>query len=254
MTLPACRVSDALTGYGRIVGTLLLAALLTACGLIDETPTYRYRLTVEVDTPQGLKTGSSVIEVDTHRDQTNWNPQARGRRYRVRGEAAAVDLGEGRVLFALLRSEDSLDWPAQILFLTTPYAVEAEDKFQATFECMLAREEAVELPPDLAAFISSSEASAQPMLVTFRDLADPTSVERVDSENFAASFGEGFALRRITIQLTDDPVTGGIEERLEWLDRSRGSIGLTPMEARRAGIDPTQLPSRLTGRDFQQAP
>ncbi len=217
MTLPAGRVSDALTGYGRIVGTLLLAALLTACGLIDETPTYRYRLTVEVDTPQGLKTGSSVIEVDTHRDQTSWNPQARGLWHKVRGEAAAVDLGEGRVLFALLRSEDSVDWAANILFWTTPYAVEGEDRYIATYDRMLAREEAVELPPDLAAFISSSEASAQPMLVTFRDLADPTSVEQVDPEGLEDSVGDGFALRRITVQLTDDPVTEGIEDRLTWL-------------------------------------
>jgi hypothetical protein len=222
MTLPGCRVSDALTGYWRIVCALTLAALLAACGLIDETPTYRYRLAVEVDTPQGLKTGSSVIEVDTHRNETSWNPQARGLWHKVRGEAAAVDLGEGRVLFALLRSEDSVDWPAQILFLTTPYAVEAEDKFLATFERMLAREEAVELPPDLAACISSSEASARPMLVTFRDLADPTSVERVDTEDLAASFGEGFALRRITVQLTDDPVTEGIEDRLAWLGQLSG--------------------------------
>ena len=205
---------------GFLAGIFLLAELsLAGCSLTDETPTYRYRLTVEVDTPEGLKTGSSVIEVDTHRDQRNWNPNARGRRYQVRGEAAAVELGEDRVLFALLRSEDSVDWAAQILFLTTPYAVEAEDKFLATFERMLAREGEVELPPDLGAFISSSDASARPMLVTFRDLDDPTSVERVDSENLAASFGEGFALRRITVQLSDDSVSFKLADRLPWLDK-----------------------------------
>ena len=43
---------------------LILALFTTACSAEDAAPDYRYRLTVEVDTPEGLKTGSSVIEVD----------------------------------------------------------------------------------------------------------------------------------------------------------------------------------------------
>ncbi len=39
----------------------------------------------------------------------------------------------------------------------------------------------------------------------------------VDPDDFAASFGEGVSLKRITVQITDDPVTTGIEERLGWL-------------------------------------
>ena len=59
------------------------------------------------------------------------------------------------------------------------------------------------------------------MLVTFADRDDPTSVARVDPDDLAASFGEGVKLRRITVQLTDDPVTSGIEERLGWLTEHR---------------------------------
>ncbi len=55
------------------------------------------------------------------------------------------------------------------------------------------------------------------MLVTFGDLDDPTSVEEVDPDDLGATFGEGNSLRRITVQITDDPVTTGIEKRLEWL-------------------------------------
>ena len=55
------------------------------------------------------------------------------------------------------------------------------------------------------------------MLVTFGDLDDPTSVAEVDPDDLAASFGEGYALKRITVQITDDPVTTGIEQRLGWL-------------------------------------
>ena len=59
------------------------------------------------------------------------------------------------------------------------------------------------------------------MLVTFGDLDDPTSVSRVDPDDLAASFGEEVTLRRITVQMTDDRVTTGIEKRLPWLDQFR---------------------------------
>ena len=49
---------------------LAFAFVLGGCSLTesDKTPDYRYRLTVEVDTPEGLKIGSSVIEVE----QVTW--------------------------------------------------------------------------------------------------------------------------------------------------------------------------------------
>lgn len=39
-----------------------MAALLAGCGLLGGNK-YRFRMTVEVDTPQGLRSGSSVYEV-----------------------------------------------------------------------------------------------------------------------------------------------------------------------------------------------
>ena len=44
-----------------------VAVALAGCGdvLGRDLPSYRYRLTVEVNTPEGLKTGSSVIEVES---------------------------------------------------------------------------------------------------------------------------------------------------------------------------------------------
>jgi hypothetical protein len=56
-----------------------------------------------------------------------------------------------------------------------------------------------------------------PMLVRFRDISDPLSVEKVDPANLSATLGPGVTLRRATIEITDDPVTTGIEERLPWL-------------------------------------
>jgi hypothetical protein len=59
------------------------------------------------------------------------------------------------------------------------------------------------------------------MLVTFTDIDDPKSVQRVDPANLAASFGPGIRLKRITVEVTDDDVTTGIEKRLRWLPKHR---------------------------------
>ncbi len=66
-----------------------------------------------------------------------------------------------------------------------------------------------------------------PILVRFRDINDPTSVERVDPDNLAASFGPGVTLVNASIEivssgfwpfralgLSGTPVTTGIEKRL----------------------------------------
>ncbi|MCA9499915.1 MAG: hypothetical protein KC588_12035, partial [Nitrospira sp.] len=53
-----------------------------------------------------------------------------------------------------------------------------------------------------------------PLLVTFTDLTDPKTVEKVDPENLAATFGPGVSLKRITLEITDEPVTEGKVESL----------------------------------------
>jgi hypothetical protein len=53
-----------------------------------------------------------------------------------------------------------------------------------------------------------------PQLVHFRDVRDPKSVAAVDPAHLDAAFGPGVRLKRITVQVTGDPVTRGIEGRL----------------------------------------
>jgi hypothetical protein len=56
-----------------------------------------------------------------------------------------------------------------------------------------------------------------PLFVRFRDINDATSVEKVDAADMSA-LGPGVNLRRITIRVTEDKVTGGIEKRFPWWD------------------------------------
>jgi hypothetical protein len=60
-------------------------------------------------------------------------------------------------------------------------------------------------------------ATEMPLMVRFRDLRDPSTVEIVDPKNLEASFGQGVKFRRATIAISRDPLTTGIERYLPWL-------------------------------------
>ena len=195
----------------------IAALILPACTAADDAaPDYRYRLTVEVETPEGLRTGSSVIEVQQTLMRAGGSPANQAVRWRVRGEAVAVDLPGGKTLFALLRSDNDPDWASRVYVLLAPQENKGfEDALDDVLELTGKRTLPRMWPP--VAFLE--ERSAYPMMVTFGDLADPTSVAEVDPDDLAAAFGEGVKLKRITVELTDDPVTSGIEARLGWLQR-----------------------------------
>jgi hypothetical protein len=179
---------------------------LTGCG--ERLPTYRYRLTVEVEAPEGLRTGSSVIEVRTHEGAAFPGPEAASIRSDIRGEAVAVDLGERGTLFALLRSSDGQTGAggyAWALLPNRPTGGEDVEARRVNYEALRTVAGRAELPRQL-----------MPMLVRFRDIADPRSVEAVDPGDLASAFGRGVQLRRITVEITDDAVTEGIVRRLPW--------------------------------------
>src|SRR3979409_2172758 len=79
----------------------LVAALVIGDQIRINRPGHKYRLTVEVETPQGLKSGSGVLAV--HPDRS----YSRGGHTRTIGDAVMVDLGGGKNLIALLAHLDS---------------------------------------------------------------------------------------------------------------------------------------------------
>lgn len=206
----------------RLIVTLVaaFAALaVSACSGASDPPTYRYRLTVEVETPEGLRTGSSVIEVQTFIASSRAITSPGAVRMRARGEAVAVDMPDGRTLFALLRSENEVDWAGGIMFLLAPQ-YRGDNAALRTVRAIQRNRSVRELPFSKVVGGGSLRRDGWPMLVTFDDIDDPTSVAMVDPLDLAATFGEGVELKRITVQITDDPVTIGIEERLEWVGSS----------------------------------
>ena len=212
-----------MAGIARLIGQGLAAAMLaaatlalTACALVEQHYEQRYRLTLEIETPQGVRSGSGVFQVTTVLHPL-WaiGPQTDAR---LSGEAVAVELPNGERLFAvLLGGRDASD------LLTLPKKI---------FGPLVGRPEFVAKGGrtyyDLEKqhrFLRSAKPSAEltgsdrPYLVRFRDIGDPLSVEAVDPDGLARVYGTGYRLRRVTLAVTEDPVSRGIDKHLPWLDR-----------------------------------
>jgi len=153
---------------------------------------------VTVDTPDGIKTGFSVMRATlTDHDSRFAPPEARGASFTLRGEAVVVEVLPGKYLFALLK-----DLPRPYgLFYPGEAPVDVAPKLQAARQPTTAT-----LKP-----------SQYPMLVTFGDINDPASVKQVDPANLAEQFGPGVSLKSITMTITNEPVTTGkLEDVLAW--------------------------------------
>lgn len=204
----------------RGVFALMLAGVvmsLPGCGVAGERlPDYRYRLTVEVDTPQGIRTGSSVIQVASSvASKLALSPGKVSNQ--IKGEAVTVNLPGGQVLVALLSRPNSVAGARYYAFEgILGRTWDGPKDYIRQLNTLVKRHDLGVLQP-----------TAYPALLTLRDIRDPTTVSAVDPLNFEKSFGKGIKLRKITVQITHDEITTGIEQRLPWLvAMSRGgSLG-----------------------------
>lgn len=180
---------------------LAAVALLAVVWLTHRPRTYRYKMIVEVNTPAGPRSGSVVREVEWARTLPLLT--ANEFSFRQRGEAVAIDLPDGSVLFVLLH------WDG---YETIRAGFGQARKYDVKTELDTAQENrrVYEYPTIETA---RTHNLVFPRFVKFRDLSDPASVHAVDPANI----GNGVTFRRITMQMTDEPVTNSIQRRLPWL-------------------------------------
>ena len=134
----------------------------------------------------------------------------------MRGEAVSVDLGRAGILFALLRStRDGEIWPSFVAHRAFARELGTVDMVNEEALTKLTRLN------DAKALLATED---YPMLVRFRDIGNPKSVEAVDPADLAASFGPKVRLKRITVQITDDKAMRAIEKQLGWLRDHHGSL------------------------------
>lgn len=192
-----------------------LAVSTGACDLVGGGSSYRFRMTVEADTPQGVQTGSSVMEVRVSRGMAIGDNS--GVSSSLRGEAVVVDLPDGPI-FALLKLPDAGPPLQEVVSdaLTGEHAKSTDGIMQqfGKLGSTWFSEYKADLPRRRDIGISLREDGADdsnwPMMVRFRDLNDPKSVEAVDPE--------AVGVKRIRLETTGDDVTTGLKKRLPWLD------------------------------------
>jgi hypothetical protein len=185
---------------GKIAIVVIAAFLLYL--YTQPSYTHRFRLTIEVETPDGVKTGSSVIETSTW-ESGNWGPvEARGIRRDFRGRAVFVDLGQNRNLVALLGFGPRGDQDK--LFRLVRAALTPGKKIDDWKEEFRLKGRGV-LPQENI-----------PTLITFTNLNDPASAVLIDPSNLAKNFGPGYAFRQAVLETTNESVSGNIEKILPW--------------------------------------
>jgi len=127
----------------------------------------------------------------------------------VTGEAVAVDLPGRKTLFALLSKPGSAEGAnAYALDALFPRPWVGSKEYVANVNALADRRDIGVLP-----------SKDWPMLVTFGDIKNPTSIVRIDVANLESTLGPDVKIRRITAQITEEPVTTGIEKKLKWLPR-----------------------------------
>jgi hypothetical protein len=230
------------------------AMLTSACGwLFSER--YRFKMTVEVETPEGLKTGYSVYQVGASNNAFRLLPDENARGWSVKGEAVAVDLPGGQTLFALMKTgADHGDLAGLSMETLDPlYKNDVVESAQRIAAGKALRGAVVVPPTRPRSHYDNGELIWEdvpnyPLLVRFKDARDPKSVELVDPANLAKSFGPGVKLKRITVAVTDEDVTTGIGGRLaKW--------GVLPDHGLDDKFRPTPNPTlaqQLGFRDFSR--
>jgi hypothetical protein len=218
---------------------VLLAALFIGDQIRINRPGHKYRLTVEVETPQGRKSASGVLAVHPDRGYS------RGGHTRTVGDAVFVDLGGGKNLVALLAHLDGkLDFDGINYLALRAYTVAGGKR--VSFNEMNRLTGTVPVKGTLI-----------PVLVSFADPANPATARVVSPEDAAAVLGNGYRLGEVSAEAIPngfwpldfggalgEPVTRGITAKLPWLNgpgnpaatalRAAGLPGIETMDAREA--------------------
>ncbi len=182
---------------------------LAGCGLDEYS--WHQKMTVVIATPSGDRTGSAVTEVRVSVGRQAMSGNERW--FSVKGEAVVVEVAPGKYVFALLSGSKQtpheylaeLTWagsyPEATFTSAEPYT--PEKKWGPVYAAIQKMKDARDIP-----------AQYRPMLVTFTDINDPKSVKEVKPGKVSEALGPGYALKSITLEITDEPVTDEIIEKL----------------------------------------
>ena len=173
-----------------------------------------------------MKSSANVYSVTPNRSYGGSNTgESSGPK--TRGDAVYVDLGGGRNVVALLAvgtgptDLDATNYMAMRAFTAAGRRVQFRDMKKTTAMTPVA------VPADNA-----------PVLVSFKDAADPKSARRLTADNASGELlGAGYRIRGVMVSTTangfwpvdfggalGEPVSHGIEDKLPWLKGETGPV------------------------------
>lgn len=204
-----------------------LAALGLWVSYLQRTTEHRFRITIEVETPEGPKRGASVWSVTCTLpiNRGGWSFMTGGTR--VVGEAIFVDLGQGRNLMGLMAHGPTAEGLNSDI---------AADAFQQ--EGVPKNQPWCPYAPKWNGF-RLLRGNLIPTLATFADLNDPASGRVVPATDvgFYSIFGPGYRLESVTLEMVPvgvwplnliglwgTPITHGIEQQIPFLVSHREQL------------------------------
>lgn len=199
-----------------IFAAIVIGAAI-AWNILFPSGTWRYKITVNIETPEGLKSGSAVREIHAVAPPPYAPPDVKTS-IDIKGEAVVIDLGKKGKLFALV---DTDDW--HILTITFPNQSGLTSK-------------GIRYYNSLGKVSAKVPLEAYPRIVAFKDINDPKTIfepykvilntkgsflkrgraEGVE-DHLETAFGKGVKLKDVTLEITDEPITWNISEVIPWL-------------------------------------
>lgn len=214
------------------IAVFVLGISAAACAGLPSYPSgsWKYKMTVTVETPEGLKSGSAVREISAYSRPEMLAEGNDAHINLVKGEAVVVDLGQRGVLFATLGSANESVWTFLNAF-PSPCVEGAVSRCSIKYYSSLKFGEKAQLA-----------VRDYPMLVTFEDLNDPKSARNilemkscadpktgirndsrcVEKDRFEEFFGQGVQLKSISVEVTDQHFLPVVGQFLKWLNQVYG--------------------------------
>lgn len=184
---------------------ILLVSVLIAWNIAYPSVSWRYKITIIVETPEGIKIGSAVKEVRVFAAPAIGGTG--GGNATTIGEAVLIDLGKYGHLFALTYTDE------YFVFLNTfpgpPILTTEGIEYYTTLR---------------ATRTSVPKRGAWPRMMFYKDVLDPISGKLVDPNDMSSTLGEGFVLKDVTIETSNEPITHKIEQYLPWLKNMEGNL------------------------------
>lgn len=225
-----------------------LITLFVVGNLLLRNRHIRYELTIELRTPDGVRRGSSVIQATIERSIPFWGDN--GIHHKVTGNAPAVELPDGRLVFALLRGSGNVSLPelaardTNVLPLVTDWR--RRKSTNEIWSHLKAKRPVIHVDAEIMLRRETPSAGARYPTIVVVDPTNAEPIRRIDLANGEDVLGLGFSVTGLGLRVVDTPPytafdppwLSTISQALDDLRSSRFprlGVNLANFVARRAG-------------------